>query len=48
MEKVKKGMKAFEIGWETMLVADWSKKGVGFMLEQKHCECKITEMTTGS
>ena len=43
MEKVKEGMKAFEIAWETMLVADWSKTGVGFMLEQKHCECKMTE-----
>ena len=28
MEKVKEGIKAFKIGWETMLVVDWSETGV--------------------
>ena len=43
VEAVKEGVKAFEIEQETMLVGDWSETGVGFMLEQKHCECDMKE-----
>ena len=43
VQKVKDGVKAFEVGRKTMLTPDWSKTGIGFFLEQKHCDCDMLE-----
>jgi hypothetical protein len=43
VQLVKDGVKSFEVGRPTMLTPDWSKDGVGFLLEQKHCDCTMDE-----
>ena len=35
-----KGLTYFDMSKETALVTDWSKLGIGFVLLQKHCNCK--------
>ena len=40
-ELVKQGVTLFELGRETMLLTDWSKTGVGYLLQQKHCACTM-------
>ena len=40
-ELVKEGVLLFELVRETMLLTDWSKTGVGYLLQQKHCSCKM-------
>ena len=42
IEKIEHGVKIFEVGRHTCLATDWSKTGIGFLLLQKHCECKAT------
>ena len=39
IEKVKEGVKAFELGRRTCIQTDWSKEGIGYLLLQKHCKC---------
>ena len=34
-------MSLFELDRETMLLTDWSKTGVGYLLQQKHCQCPM-------
>ena len=34
-----KGLTNYELNRDTALVTDWSKKGIGFVLLQKHCAC---------
>ena len=41
VEKVQEGVKAFEVGRKTMLTSDWSETGIGFFLQQKHCDCEM-------
>ena len=41
VDKVKEGVKLFEIGRETFLGTDWSKTGVGYVMKQKHCKCPM-------
>ena len=38
---VEKGVRSFEVGRPTCLATDWSKDGVGFVLLQKFCTCKM-------
>ena len=33
------GVRTFEVGRPTALSTDWSRKGLGFTLTQKHCNC---------
>ena len=35
-----KGLTNYELNRDTALVTDWSKKGIGFVLLQKHCACE--------
>ena len=39
INKVKQGIKAFDILKPTCLLTDWSRNGMGFLLMQKHCKC---------
>ena len=34
-----KGLAYFDITKSTMVVTDWSKQGIGFVVMQKHCNC---------
>ena len=34
-----KGLHNYNLNRSTALVTDWSKKGIGFTLLQKHCSC---------
>ena len=38
-DAVIKGITRFKINRETVLMTDWSKTGVGFILTQKYCKC---------
>ena len=35
---IKEGVQIFDITRRTFLRTDWSKKGIGYFLSQKHCE----------
>jgi len=37
---IKEGVEIFDLDKLTCLRTDWSKKGVGYFLLQKHCDCK--------
>ena len=39
VEQIHNGVKTFELGRETALTTDYSKKGIGFFLQQKYCKC---------
>ena len=41
VEQVREGVKSFELHRATCLSTDWSKNGVGFLLQQKHCSCPL-------
>ena len=41
IEQVHEGVKSFELNRPTCLSTDWSKNGVGFLLQQKHCSCPL-------
>lgn len=41
VDKVREGVKSFEIHRPTCLSTDWSKSGIGFLLQQKHCSCPL-------
>ena len=43
VKMVEEGVKAFEVVRPTMLTADWSEEGIGYFLQQKHCECDMKE-----
>ena len=36
---IKEGVQIFDIRRKTCLRPDWSKKGIGYTLTQKHCDC---------
>ena len=36
----RKGLCNYDLNKKTMLITDWSKLGIGFVLLQKHCSCK--------
>ena len=40
-QHVENGVRAFEINRPTCLSTDWSKTGIGFLLQQKHCSCSL-------
>ena len=40
---IKDGVHSFELNRPTCLATDWSKKGLGFTLRQKHCKCTIVD-----
>lgn len=40
VEAVYDGVKSFDIKKETALTTDWSKEGIGYFLQKKHCKCK--------
>ena len=39
-----KGLTYFDMSKETVLVTDWSKSSIGFVVLQKHCDCKGEEI----
>ena len=39
LDAIREGVKIFDVNRSTCLRTDWSKKGIGFLLAQKHCEC---------
>lgn len=39
MEKIKKGVRTFEMNRATELATDYSKTGISYFLFQKHCRC---------
>ncbi len=39
VEAIKQGVEIFDKGRPTCLATDWSKRGIGYYLRQKHCEC---------
>ena len=39
-EVAMKGLSYFDMSKETVLITDWAKQGLGFVLLQKHCDCK--------
>ena len=39
VDKVKEGVKTFELGRRTCVQTDWCKEGIGYHLLQKHCVC---------
>ena len=41
VEAIKDGVEIFEYGRKTCLRTDWSKTGVGYFLQQKHCSCAL-------
>ena len=38
---VENGVRSFEVNRATCLSTDWSKTGIGFVLQQKHCSCNL-------
>ena len=40
VEKVKGDIESFDANRRTCLQTDWSKSGIGYLLLQKHCDCK--------
>ena len=41
VEKIKDGIYAFTPGLTTALGTDWSRTGMGFHMNQKHCKCNL-------
>ena len=39
VDAIREGVQIFDIDKPTCLRPDWSKKGIGYILLQKHCEC---------
>ena len=39
LEAIREGVKIFDMKRHTCLRTDWSKKGIGFLLAQKFCDC---------
>ena len=40
LDAIREGVKIFDLQRRTCLRTDWSKKGIGYFLSQKHCDCK--------
>ena len=40
IDAIKEGERIFDITKHTCLRTDWSEKGIGYYLSQKHCECE--------
>ena len=40
VDKIREGVKIFSLDKVTCLRPDWSKKGIGYFLLQKHCSCQ--------
>ena len=40
-ERIEEGIKIYDPYKVTMVLSDWCKHGVGYILTQKHCKCKI-------
>ena len=40
VESIRNGVKIFDLNKLTCLRPDWSKKGIGYFLLQKHCNCQ--------
>ena len=43
INRVKDGVKAYDVNKLMCVSRDWSKIGVGFLVLQKHCNCPLTE-----
>jgi len=41
VEAILEGVQIFDVTRRTCLRTDWSKKGIGYLLAQQHCECKL-------
>ena len=39
LDAIREGVKIFDLKRQTCLRTDWSKKGIGYFLSQKHCDC---------
>ena len=44
IEEVKEGIYHYDMNKETCLSTDWSKVGMGFVLQQKHCKCPTSTL----
>ena len=44
IEAIKEGVRIFDPRRKTCLRTDWCKKGIGYILSQKHCECSHTPL----
>jgi len=42
IEAIREGVRIFDVSRHTCLRTDWSKKGIGYLLAQKHCECDVS------
>ena len=40
IDAIKEGVRIFDVTRRTCLRTDWSEKGIGYYLSQKHCECE--------
>ena len=40
-QRVADGVRAFEVNRPSCLSTDWSRNGIGFILQQKHCQCSM-------
>ena len=43
VENIQQGVKLFQLGRPLRLFTDWSKMGLGFLLQQKMCDCPGTD-----
>ena len=43
VESIRTGVKIFDLEKRTCLRPDWSKKGIGYFLLQKHCQCSTIQ-----
>ena len=43
VEAIQTGVKIFDLKKPTCLRTDWSNKGIGYFLLQKHCECQTID-----
>ena len=42
-DMVREGVKGFVMGKPTLVAGDWSETGIGFSMQQKHCNCPMEE-----
>ena len=40
IDAIKKGVQIYDMSRRTCLRTDWSRSGLGYLLAQKHCDCK--------
>ena len=46
VEAIREGVRIFDPKRRTCLRTDWCKKGIGYILSQKHCQCTYSSLPT--